>query len=256
MNYSLLLKSTLILFLFALTAHAQKQPGETQSHDVTDHAVLAQGHYDAGRYTEAVEAFRLSISLRPDDALAYNGLGAALKRLDQNSEAIVAFQKAIELAPAMYQAYRNLGLVYSDLDLSDKAIEAYKKAISLNSNYAPAFTSLGGLYARLGRYREAQETLQRGIRLAPDDPILFYTLGWVYSHSKRYKEAAVAFRFAIKLDPEYAEARYNLSIVELRLGNRNGAIEQYSMLKASNKELADKIYDAIYGSSLLKVADK
>ena len=48
---------------------------------------------------EAVEAYKTSISLKPDFAEAYSNMGVVLKNLHKLDEAIEAYKKSISLKP-------------------------------------------------------------------------------------------------------------------------------------------------------------
>ena len=64
---------------------------------------------DCGKFDEAIEAYRKSISLKPDYAEAYNNMGITLKDQNKFEEAIEAYKKSISLKPNYYEAYNNMG---------------------------------------------------------------------------------------------------------------------------------------------------
>jgi len=59
----------------------------------------AQSHSAAGRYSEALAAYRQAIRLDPNQFVYYNGKGSALRSLKRYSEALVAFEQSIRLSP-------------------------------------------------------------------------------------------------------------------------------------------------------------
>ena len=82
-------------------------------------------------YTEALDSFNRSISLRRDFYPAWLGKGFALSELGRNEEALVAFRRATNLDPNDPLGWANMGEVLKDLGRIQEAIEAYNKAIEL-----------------------------------------------------------------------------------------------------------------------------
>ena len=65
--------------------------------------------HEQGMLDEALEIFKKSISLKPDNAIAYNNMGATLKDLGKYEKAIEAYKRCIVLKPNYADAYNNLG---------------------------------------------------------------------------------------------------------------------------------------------------
>jgi tetratricopeptide (TPR) repeat protein len=79
-----------------------------------------------GQYREAVQAFQQAIQIRPDDALAYFGLGMAYSSFAQYRQAIAAFQEALRIKPEFANAHISLALVYMALHDRAAAIQQYE----------------------------------------------------------------------------------------------------------------------------------
>ena len=96
-----------------------------------------------GRHTEAIEASKKAVSLRPS-AESYFNIGLANYYLKQYREAAVAYRQAIRIDPYnAADAYYALGLAYRDWGRADDEIQAYKQAIRLRSDYTSAYERLG-----------------------------------------------------------------------------------------------------------------
>jgi tetratricopeptide (TPR) repeat protein len=83
-------------------------------------------YYKLGQYREAIQAFKEATRMRPDDALAYFGLGTAYYNFGQYSKAIAAFEEALRIKPNYAYAQVSLGLVYLALNDSASALKQYE----------------------------------------------------------------------------------------------------------------------------------
>lgn len=87
-------------------------------------------HYDAGRYDEAVEAYKQAVSLNPKYAEAFSSLGDSYQALKRYEEAISAYNQAVKLKPDFDDAYEGLGDTYLAMNMKEKSQAAYNKARS------------------------------------------------------------------------------------------------------------------------------
>lgn len=104
-----------------------------------------------GDYIKAVEAYKQSISIIPDDTLD-----------DSNT-------------------YSYLGSAYDSLGLYQEAIEAYRQSISMDSFPTGSnYIYIGDDYVKLGFYQEAIEAYKQAIQIYSDGPFTHYLLGYAY----------------------------------------------------------------------------
>jgi predicted O-linked N-acetylglucosamine transferase (SPINDLY family) len=204
----------------------------------------ALAHHQAGRWAEAVAAYRRALALRPDYAEVYSNLGLALQNLGRFEEAIGAFERAaglrpdlaaiqanmgnalragarfhgaiaayrraIELAPGFAEAHNNLGIALHESGQAEEAIAAFERAIALKSDYAEASSNLGGALSSVGRLDEAIAACQRALALRPDHALAHNNLANALLQGGRLDEAIAACQRALALRPDYAEAHCNL----------------------------------------------
>ena len=97
-------------------------------------------------YSKAIEAYKQTIRINPDDAIAHCNLGFAYDQLGFHEEAREAYIQAIRIDPDYAEAHYYLGLDYVILGFRIFAIEAYKQAIRIDPDYAEAHYSLGVAY--------------------------------------------------------------------------------------------------------------
>ena len=176
--------------------------------------VLAEGydHVEAGRLEEALEVFEKAVVQWPDSAEALQALGVTCYRLNLYSRGAEVLEALIAVKPDSAPAHSRLGFVYSQLNLQNKAIEAHSRAIALDPGLATAHWGKGLAYKQLGYY----------------------------------EEAAKAFREVIRLRPDFADAHYDLAEACLIIHDRCTALEEYTILRELDRELADRLFDLIY----------
>jgi tetratricopeptide (TPR) repeat protein len=62
----------------------------------------------------------------------------------------------------------------------------------------------------------------------------------------RYNEAIESYKQAIRIKPDYAEAHLILGLAYIITGDKGSALDEYKILKEIDKELANKLFNAIY----------
>src|SRR6201988_2598958 len=114
-----------------------------------------------GKHTEALEASKKAVSLRPS-AESYFNIGLANFYLKNYKDAAEAYRQSIQLDPYnAADAHFALGLVYRDWGKPDDEIQAYKQAIKLKPDYTNAYERLGARYLRSKKFAEAVEVFRQ-----------------------------------------------------------------------------------------------
>ena len=202
---------------------------------------------------EAIESYRLAISLNPQLAEANNNRGVAFSKLSNYNNAIKDYTKAIELNPYYTEAYNNLGEAYirkGDFDSAirhcntalklnpghitayfnrgiafknqgevDRAIQDFDMAIGLSPNLAEAYVSRGNAYCDQGEYDRAIQDYNRAIELDPGDYITYTIRGAAFWRKGDHDLAIQDYDQAIKLNSCYAAAYNNRGIAFWQKGN-------------------------------------
>jgi len=194
-----------------------------------------------GKHTEALEASKKAVNLRPS-AESYFNIGLASFYLKQYKEASEAYRQSIKLDPYnSADAYYALGLVYRDWGKADEEIQAYKQSIRLRPDYTVAYERLGSRYLKSKKFTEAVEVFRQLAALKPSDPVAPNNLGEAYVELKNYNDALESFRQSIRLKPDFGRAYYNLGKTLLTMGNRDAALEQYTILTNIDPSWAEKL---------------
>jgi len=91
-------------------------------------------------YTEAADAYKRAIALKPSEAGYHNNLGQALAKMGKTEDAIAEYNTAAQLDPANAGLYYfNLGAILTNANKADEANLAFDKAIAADPNKAEAY---------------------------------------------------------------------------------------------------------------------
>lgn len=209
-----------------------------------------------GADRDAAEHFRRALAVDGDFAEAHMNLGVVLAALQQPDHALVSLDRALELDPDLHEAWYHRGVVLGRLRRFDLAEQAYRRALEADPAHADALHDLGVALTRQGRFDEAEAACARARDVDGDEARYRANLGDIRQAGRRYAEAEAAYRAAIALRPEpfmllnlavllsragrlveaeatyrealalrpdYAEAKWNLSLLLLQLGRMEEA---------------------------------
>ena len=215
------------------------------------------------RLEEAVAAFDRAISLRPNYAQAFCNRGNALRLLKRPEQALESYDRALALNSSFADAFYNRGGVLEELQLWDDAVASYENAVALQPSFPQALNNLGNALFNLGQYEEALDKLNRALALSPRnadtltnrgnllrevhafDAALsdhnaaiainpacadcFNNRASVYRDLARFDEAIADYRHAMSLVPDHVEARANLALTQLLLGDWERGFDGYEL---------------------------
>jgi protein O-GlcNAc transferase len=160
---------------------AQPDPARPESRSVTATTPAQQAletglqFQRAGRFNEAIAAFRDAIALCENYPEAYNALGNALHSAGNSGaadEALAAYRRAIELRPEYPEPFNNLGNVLCEIGRYEDAIAAYTQALALRPSFAKAHSNLGNVFKDRGRLTEAIASYSKAVECQPDHALI------------------------------------------------------------------------------------
>lgn len=128
------------------------------------HEALAGAYAAAGRYPEALDAYRATIARDPVRDSAYAGLGCLLLATGgDREEAEKMLGKALEINRAHSGAMACLGALHLDRRAFDDAIRETERAISLDPQNVQAHLTLGIALAETDQLERARAEIQKAI---------------------------------------------------------------------------------------------
>ena len=92
--------------------------------------------YSAGKYDDALEAFKNAAEESPDKPEAHYNLAGAYYKKGEYDQALKEYEQAVKLDPKMSEAYYNMGDALYRMGQYDPALKAYQKADALKAKDA------------------------------------------------------------------------------------------------------------------------
>jgi tetratricopeptide (TPR) repeat protein len=220
------------------------------------HATAARALKDAGRLTEALEAYRSAVRRWPSDATLFHDLAVAAREAAEaasgsaahalREEAGRAERAALVLAPDSALAHNGLGLLAIDQGQAQAAAAEFERASTLDPTNASYLANLGNARRANGDRAGAEQAYRQAMAISDQAADAANGLGVLLVESQRPAEAVAWFERALASAPDFVEARLNLGIALQETGQTGRAIEQYRQVlnargAAREKEAAAKL---------------
>ena len=170
------------------------------------------------RVEQAVRSYELVIKIHPDFADVYYNCGNALNELDRKDEAVIRFKKCLELNPSHASAHHNCANSLRDLKEIDDALDHYSKSSQLEYLNPDMHCNWGLALQLQERWDRAIEQFQVAISQKSDHAPSHINLGSAFAVKERFDEACDALRRGVALDDSCNDAKFNLGLTLLTIG--------------------------------------
>lgn len=148
----------------------------------------------------SVESCRKKVTANPNDAVAQNDLGWALRQNGDLKGAEESLKTAIKLDDNLSYAHSNLSVVLLDNGRTDEALVEAKKAVSLNDKQPIFHVVLGNALLEGKDTKSAIAEYKAALTIQPDYENALYHLGRALIQDNRKSEAEMVLTQALSLD--------------------------------------------------------
>ncbi len=153
-----------------------------------------------------IEESRRQAEANPQDAVAQNDLGWALRQSGDLPGAERALRRAIKLNPNMPQARSNLAVVLADQKRPAEAVAEARQAVTLDPEQPVYHVVLGNALLGQGDAGAAIEEYRKAVAQKADYENARFHLGEALYRKGEVTAAKVELSYALKLDPNDARA--------------------------------------------------
>lgn len=193
--------------LLLACADVARQPGTHPGPDAESAYGQGRTHHLAGRYDEAIQAYRAALALDPRHVRARNALAAAFARQGDFAQAIPIWREltrdtTLASGPGSAYLFANLGYAYLLGGDYQEAVAALEKACLLDPLNDRAWQNLGETLRRLGQDERAELMLRQASALREHD--------FRSDYAAAGGSAVAAIQAAVQAprpDPEWAETQ-------------------------------------------------
>lgn len=154
-------------------------------------------------------------------------------------KAVEFYKEALKRNPNNPAIFFNLAQLEASRGDRQGAKDYLNQAITQKKNYTNALIALAQLEIEDGNIKEVIRKVEEAIVLSRGDIGLWFELGFLYYRDGNYEVAAQAMAEAVALNNDYSNARYFLGLALDKLGDKNGAIEQFLVIEKLNPDNAE-----------------
>jgi len=181
-------------------------------------------HHRAGRVREAEVICRQIIQQDPNNADAFNLLGAIAGQSGYAQDSVNLISRAISLRPDDPKLYQNLATSLRQVGRYNEAIEAYRKGLAIKED-VPSLIQLANLYWLIGNGNDAEQSLLRALQLDRNSVMALHGIGSIYLQLGFYDRAAEALKRAVTLNPQLLPGFRDLGVALYQLNWFDECIE-------------------------------
>jgi eukaryotic-like serine/threonine-protein kinase len=200
--------------------------------------LLLKGRYFWNQRTpeslmRAIDFFEQAVSIDPNYAEAYRGLGASYSVLgvffsdprDAFSKAVAYMEKSMELDKNVVGG--NLGLgVYNMYHAWDrqKTLEYFNREVEYHPGFEHVYNVRGLYLTSIGNRNDAIEQFKKALTLDPLSLTINGDFGWAYYLMRRYDDAITQSREVLEIDPNFILSYTTIAAAQTQKGEYDNAI--------------------------------
>lgn len=190
---------------------------------------------------EAVAAYRLALTIDPEDASIHYNLAVALDRLGSRTDAIEEFRQALELDPDYRDAHFNLGVALSEEGRAAEASRHFEWAYKIDPEDQQSHLEWAITLYELNQDKVAESELRSIVEAEPENSRALLYLGAILADGGKGDLAMRQLEEVLELSDdseERAQAHLLMAIESERVGRDEEAVIQFQAALDENPGLS------------------
>jgi len=162
--------------------------------------------YDKQNLIEpAIEEFKETVKLNPNNYDAFYSLGRLYYKQQQFEKAEKEFESAVRIKGDFVNAYFFLAITQQRLQKIDRARQNYEKTLILDPNFISAYSNIGTLYKSQKDYKNAINAFNSASKIQ-NRAYYHYQIGDCYYELNQFDKALDSFFTAVSINPKSTDA--------------------------------------------------
>jgi tetratricopeptide (TPR) repeat protein len=183
---------------------------------------LGMLNHQCGRPAQALRFLAAALKRDARSAEAWSNYGLVLHALGRTQEALASYETGLGIEPNNVDLHNKYGIALLDLGRAQEALTSLARALARNPEHVEALGNRGNALVKLNRPDEAISSYDAASRIDGWNARLLTNRAHALRRLDRPEEALADLQKAVALDPEYAEAQFELGMVQLTLGDYDG----------------------------------
>lgn len=117
---------------------------------------------------EEISYYEQSVRSKRNNPLAHAKLASAYRMAGRYKDAMAAYRNALYLDPKNLAVRNNVALLHVLMDNQQQAIKEFKHIVQEQPEHVDAWVNLGTLYARAGNHKQAAKAWQQALTYKPN----------------------------------------------------------------------------------------
>ena len=176
-------------------------------------------NHQRGRLPQALRFLAAALRRNAESAEVLSSHGFVLHALGRTDEAIANYEAAIEIEPDNIDMLNKLGIALLDGGRPHEALAIFDRALRRDPKHVDALGNRGNALLKLNRPEQAMSCYDTLRHIEGDSARLLTNRAHALRRLDRPEEALTDLHKAVALDSAYAEAQFELGMVQLTLGD-------------------------------------
>jgi arylsulfatase A-like enzyme/tetratricopeptide (TPR) repeat protein len=201
--------------------------------------MMGTQHLAHGSLEKAVEYFKKTLALKPDNDLAVFNLAQAYRRMGNDDAALAGFEHYLTLDPKDPFVLYQMGEIWLDRKDLPRAEGLFRKALEIDPQVVAAKNALGVISLQRGDQAGAERLIREALAVKADLRLGHFNLALLAEQRGDLRAAEREYYEELKAHPDNYKAAFNMSRLYEQVGDREGQIGALKQSIESNPRFAE-----------------